>query len=526
MNDGEKPQAATTGSGVNRRDFMGRAAALGFTTALAGSLAPALARAETPKRGGHLVIGLDGAGAGDSIDPATYTAPWLQVVGMQFYNTLLEVDENNVVKPSLAESWEAKEGAKVWVVKLRKGVTFHNGKELTAADVVYSYNHHRAKDSKSPAKAILAAVDDIKASDKYEITFTLSAGNADLPYILADYHICIVPEGVPHDKGIGTGAFILQKFEPGVRAITKRNPNYWNSNRGWVDSVETLAINDPTARLSALQSSSVHMINRIGPKVVDLVKKLPKLQVFNISGAGHYCFPMRCDMAPFNNNDVRLAIKYGIDREQIIDKILRGYGKVGNDNPIPSFDPFFAADIPQRKFDPDKAKFHMKKSGYTGSIPLSISDVAFSGAVETAQLMQATMAKAGIKLELNREAGDGYWDNVWMKKAFCGSYWGGRPTADMMLSTTYESTAPWNESFWMRPDFDKILVAARAELDVGKRKQMYHDLQAMVVDDCGELIPMFNNFLDGATIKVKGFVPTPTQEMSGLRAAEKVWLDA
>jgi peptide/nickel transport system substrate-binding protein len=94
-----------------------------------------------------------------------------------------------------------------------------------------------------------------------------------------------------------------------------------------------------------------------------------------------------------------------------------------------------------------------------------------------------------------------------------------------MLSLVYKSDAAWNESYWKRLDFDKLLLEARVELDTAKRKQMYHDLQAMIVDDGGELIPMFNNTLEAGSTKVKGFVQLPTLEMSGLRVAEKVWLD-
>src|SRR5262249_25455783 len=152
-----------------------------------------------------------------------------------------------------------------------------------------------------------------------------------------------------------------------------------------------------------------------------------------------------------------------IDREHILKIILRGYGAVGNDSPIAKFMQFYAADIPQHRYDPDKAKFHYKKSGHDGPVQLSTADAAFAGAVDTAQLMQAQYAKAGITLDIVREPNDSYWDNVWMKKAWCASYWGGRPTVDLMFSIAYKSDAPWNESFWKRPDFDKLLAAARSE---------------------------------------------------------------
>jgi len=511
---------------IGRREFMNRALALGVSTAAASSLMGRAVKADTPQKGGHLILGIDNASTSDSIDPVNYTSTYIQCLGPQFYNSLVELDVHNTAQPSLATSWEAKPGAAVWVVKLRKGVTFHNGKEMEAADVIYSINHHRGKDSKSGAKASLEQIAELTATDKYELTFTLSAGNADLPYILADYHLGIMPDGAPYDKGIGTGAFILETFEPGQRALTKRNPNYWNPDRGFVDSVETLAINDPTARMSALQSGAVHLVNRVSPKVFDLLKSSPKLATYEISGAAHYTFPMRCDTAPFDNKDVRLALKYAVDRDEIIKRVLGGHGKVANDQPIASFDPFYAADLPQHGYDPDKARFHMKQAGFDGTIPLSVADVAFVGCTDAGVLMQASAAKAGIKIDVTREPNDGYWDNVWMKKPWCASFFGGRPTADLMLSLVYKSDAPWNEAFWKRPDFDKILLAARSELDTDKRKQMYHDLELMVSDDGGELIPMFNNTLEAGSTKVKGFVQLPTLEMSGLRAAEKVWLES
>src|SRR5262249_49727888 len=288
----------------------------------------------------------------DSLDPSMYTATWMQLVGHQLYNTLTEIDEHNRVQPVLAESWEAKPGATVWVFKIRKGVTFGNGKPLTAADVVYTFNHHRKADSKSPAKALLASVTDIKATDTHEVTFTLSAGNADMHYLVGDYHICIGPEGSSFTDGVGTGPFTLENLQMGVRATTKRNPNYWRTDRGFVDSVDTLAINDDTARLNGLLAGSVHMINRLDPKVVSLLSGRKNFKVYEISGGAHYTFPVRCDTAPFDNNELRLALKYGINRDLLIKNILRGHGKVGNDQPVPSFDEFFAADIPQRPYDP------------------------------------------------------------------------------------------------------------------------------------------------------------------------------
>jgi peptide/nickel transport system substrate-binding protein len=507
---------------LSRRELLERAAALGLGAAAAASLPARSAFAQdTPQKGGDLVLGIDSAGATDSLDPATYTANYMQTVGYQWGNPLVELDERNEVIPELAESWEPNEQATEWVFKLRKGVQFSNGKEMTAADVVYSINHHRGEGSTSGAQGYLQPITDIKASDTHEVTVVLEAPNADVPYILSDYHLLIMPDGAEPTDAIGTGAFVIEAFEPGVRTFARRNPNYWKEGRGHVDTVETVAINDLTARTSALQTGQVHFVNRIDPKTVALLERAPGMRIYDVPSAGHYTFPMRCDTPPFDNNDVRLAVKYAIDRNEVVDKILRGYGKLGNDHPIPEFDPFYNAELPQRAYDPEKAAFHLKQSGYTGPLVLHIADAAFTGAVDAATLFREHAVAAGIPLEVQRVPEDGYWSDTWMQQPFVGSYWGGRPTADLMLSVAYQSDAAWNESFWKREEFDKLLAQARGELDVAKRKALYAELQRMVWEDGGEVIPMFNNFLFGSVDNLNGFVEAPV--LTGLRVAEQVW---
>jgi peptide/nickel transport system substrate-binding protein len=515
------PSERLTHPDLSRRTLLGGALAVGATAALGRP-----ARAQAPRRGGHLIVGLENASSGDTLDPARFTGRYIIVVGLQLYDTVVDVDEQLRLKPALAESWAAKPGARDWVFKLRRGVTFHNGKEMTAADVVYSLNRHRGLDSKSAAKSLMAGVADVKATGKHEVVIVLEGGNADMPYLLADYHMGIGPEGSTFLDGTGTGPFILEAFQAGVQAQTKKNPNDWRTDRGFVDSVETLAINDPTARLSALQSGAVHLISRVDPKSAAALETIPQLQLFNVSGAGHCTFAMRCDQTPFDSNDVRLALKYAVDREAMVKTVLRGYGKIGNDQPIPSFDPFFAADIPQRAYDPDQARFHFRKAGAIAPIVLSVADTAAPGAVDAVQLFQATAAKAGITVQIDRVPNDGYWDNVWMKRPFSVGAWSGRPTADLMLSQVYLSDAKWNETFWKRPAFDRLLLQARSELDVAKRKQMYREMQLMIHEDGGAILPMFFNFLDAGSRKVHGFVPNPTMQMGGFRAPERVWLDA
>jgi peptide/nickel transport system substrate-binding protein len=372
-------------------------------------------------------------------------------------------------------------------------------------------------------------VTDIKTDGPETTIFTLSSGSADFPYIASDYHIPIMPAkdggGVDWQSGIRTGPYMLEKFEPGVSAKMKRNPNYYG--KAWFDDVEVLSIIDVNARTNALTNGEVHYIDRCDLKTLSLLKRQAGIKIWEGTGYGHYVLPMLTNVAPFDNVDVRTALKYAVDREDILKKVFLAHGHVGNDNPIAPGIKYAIDPTPKFTYDPEKAKFHLKKAGLSSlKVDLSASDAAFSGAVDAAVLYQQHAKAAGIDINVVREPNDGYWDNVWMKKPWCASFFGGRPTADLMLSLVYKSDAPWNEAFWKRPDFDKILLAARSELDTDKRKQMYHDLELMVSDDGGELIPMFNNTLEAGSTKVKGFVQLPTLEMSGLRAAEKVWLES
>ena len=512
----------TIRGGLSRRAFMERAAALGLAVPVATSLLAEAALA-APKKGGTAVLALQGGASTDSLDPTTYQSQVPAETGYLFGNTLVEMSPANEPTGELAESWEGLDAAKRWVFKLRKGVQFHNGKEMTAADVVFSLNRHRGPNSKSGAAGQMKIIEDIKATDSHEVTMTLSQANADMPYLMSDYHLLIQPEGDKGDSGIGTGPYVLKNVEPGVRIASERNPHYFKPDRAWFDSVEFLVVNDPTARITVFESGKAHMINRVEPKVVALLKRAPGLEVISTPGRGQYLFLMHCDKPPFDNAELRLAMKYAIDREQILKLCLQGYGSIGNDQPINSPYPFFAADIPQYQFDLDKAKFHVKKSGFDGNILLHTSDVAFTGAVDAATLLQASAAQAGIKIDIKRDPGDGYWDNVWNKEPFCASYWGGRPTTDQMLSIAYLSDAPWNDTKWFRPNFDKIVSEARSELDDAKRKVLYREAQLMIHDDGGALIPMFNDFLDGVSKKIGGYVKDPIGELSGYRAPERCW---
>ncbi len=512
---------------INKRQFMQGALALGVSAALAPSLMND-AFASTPKRGGHLKLGLAGGNTTDSLDGATLGDTFAIAVCMGgCFDALTEIAPDGSLRGELAESWEASKDAKTWTFKLKKGVTFHNGKSFGADDVIETINHHLDDASKSSAKPIVKPIDSMKKDDDHTVVFTLKDGNADFPYLLADYHLMMMPAGMKAEaiaKGIGTGGYVLERFDPGVAANLKRNPNDYNDQRCWFDSFEVIGIRDATARTNALVTGAVDAINRVDLKTEHLLNKNPNVSVFEVTGNQHYTFPMLTDIAPFDNNDVRLALKLAINREEMVKKILRGHGAVGNDVPIGAANRY-RADLPQRPYDPEKAKFHLKKAGQENlKVSLATADAAFAGAVDAAALYKESAAAAGIDITIDRVSGDGYWENVWRRKPWSAAYWSGRPTEDWMFSTAYSAGADWNDTHFSNDRFQALLVEARAELDETKRAGMYAEMQQIVHDEGGAIIPMFANYVDAASSKLAhGPHIGNAWMLDGTRLTERWW---
>ncbi len=512
---------------ISRREFLARATALGLAAAVSPAFLASTAEAAKPKRGGRVILGSAGGSTTDSMDPGTLMHTMPQTTNQCIRSHLVEVDYKGEATPELAESWEAEPGAAKWVFKLRKGIEFHNGKTMTAEDVVYSFNEHRGPDTKSAAKGVAEPISDIKADGKYTVIFTLKEGNADFPYIASDYHIPVVPTGTKgkeYEKGIGTGPFIMQAWEPGVRFFGKRNPNYFREGRPYFDEVEILHITDTTARTNALKTGQVHVMNRSEPKTLHLLERMPGIQVLKLEGARHYTIPMLTTIKPYDNNDVRLGLKYAIDRKLLVDKVLGGYGYLGNDHPIPRNNKYFAKDLPQREYDPDKARQHLKKAGQLDhTFKLHAADAAFPGAIDASVLIQESARKAGIKINVVREPDDGYWENVWIKKEWVQCYWSGRPTADWMFSIAYTEDATWNDTLWKHPKFNQLVRAARAELDDKKRREMYVECQRIVRDEGATPVPAFSLQLSAASKKLAFENPAANWEFDGFRLAERWW---
>ena len=519
-----------TARGASRRDALRALVAAGLATVTGGGLLVASTAAHAqakPKQGGKIRVATQSSSTADTLDPAKGALATDYVRCNMIYSGLTALDEHLAATMALAASIDTQD-TKVWVVKLRPGVQFHDGKALTPADVVYSLMRHKDPAVASKAKTLAEQISDVKATGPNEVTITLSGPNADFPVILADAHFLIVKDGTKDftKTAIGTGPFKLKEFSPGVRTVVVKNEHYWRPGLPHLDEIELIGISDEAARVNALLSGDVQLINQVSPQSTSRIKGTPGFAVLETKTGQYTDLIMRNEGGITGNQDFRLGLMHLQNRDQMRQAIFQGYGSIGNDQPIAPSNKYYFAGLPQRKFDPDKAKFYFKKAG-VGSAPLQVfASPAADGSVDMAMLLQQAAPLAGLNLQVMRVPADGYWSNHWMKHPLSYGNINARPTADMLFTQFFASNAPWNEANWKDPQFDQMLLSARSEPDEAKRKQIYGDMQVLIHEKGGLGIPMFLSSLDAHTSKLQGLGSIPLMGLMGGMFAEHVWLEA
>ena len=518
-----------TSKGASRRGVLRAMAAAGMMSVTGAGLLTASGEAfaqAKPKQGGKIRVATQSASAADTLDPAKGALGTDYVRGFMFYNCLTELDSHLGAKMALATALETTD-ATVWVVKLRPGVQFHDGKSLAPADVVYSIMRHKDPATASKAKTLADQIKEVKATGPNEVTITLEGPNADLPVILATSHFQIIKDGTKDFKtAVGTGPFKVKEFSPGVRTVGVKNEKYWKPGLPHLDEVELIGIGDESARVNALLSGDVQLINAVSPRSTTQIKGAGGFSVLETKTGLYTDLVVRDEGGITGNDDFRRGMMYLQDREQMRRAIFQGYGAIGNDQPIDPTNKYYLAGLPQRAFDPDKAKFHFQKAK-VGSAPIQIfASPAAEGSVEMAMFLQQVAPQAGLNLQVSRVPSDGYWSNHWMKHPLGFGNVNARPSADVIFTQFFKSDAPWNEANWKSPKFDQMLLAARGEPDDAKRKKIYGDMQVLVHENGGVGIPLFQSSLDAYTTKLKGLGSIPLAGLMGFMFAENVWLDA
>jgi peptide/nickel transport system substrate-binding protein len=514
--------------GATRRELLNMMLAGGVAMSAGGMILgrASNAIAATPKTGGNLRAAGWSSSTADTLDPAKASLSTDYVRCCAIYNRLTFLDQAGAVQMELAEKIESG-NAKVWTVKLRSGVTFHDGKSLSSADVVFSLKRHLDPAVGSKVNAIAKQITDVKTVDPLTVEVTLANPNADLPTILSMHHFMIVQDGTTDfSKGIGTGAFKVETFEPGVKSIFSKNPNYFKAGGAHVDSFEFFAITDDNARVNALLSGDIQLAASIKPRSMRLVESQPGFVLSQTTSGNYTDLNIRLDMAPGDKAEFVAGMKHLINREQIKKSVLRGLAEVANDQPISPASVYHNAELKPKAYDPEKAKFHFEKAGVLGqSIPIITSEAPTS-AVEMATIVQQSASEIGMKFDVQRVPSDGYWSNYWLKSPIHFGNINPRPTPDILFSLLYASNAPWNESQYKSEKFDGMLVEARGLLDENKRKEIYGEMQVMVAEEAGTVIPVYISNVDAISEKLKGLQANPLGGMMGYAFAEYVWLDA
>ncbi len=490
----------------SRRRFLGQTAAAGALAASGLLRSTSYAHASTPKKGGLLRMGLVGGSTTDTLDP-------LQFIGTthvtQVYNAifdrLTDVSPGGKIVPMLAESWEANADATVWKLLLRKGVTFHDGSDFSAEDVVYSLRRAAGEDNLRPsAKATAQAITNIKIEGPHSLVLELDGSRFDFDTEMSEQGLYMIKNGsTDFNQPVGTGPYVLESFEPGVRARVKKFDGFWSDAEGHFAEVEMINIADAASRSNAVRNGDVDVIYRPDVATASRLRSVPGIEFTLATGGQHYTTAMRVNVSPLDNNDVRLAIKYGIKRQEFVDKILGGFGAPGNDTPIGSSYAFFNDSLPQREYDADKANYHWKKAGIdtNSGLTLTASDGAFSGSVAAAQLMQASLGDAGINIDVKTVPGDGYWSDIWRVVPWCFCYWNGSAIIGNQLSY-YTSSNSYNDAAWQNETFDKLVADAAIQRDTALRQELYGEAQRLLHEEGGTTVIAFASFVHAGSAKL------------------------
>ena len=514
--------------GATRRQVMQYFMASGATAVAAGTLfgSATEAWANTPKRGGKLIMAADQHGPNDTLDPALFTSAADYFRGRMFYGSLTRLTSSLGYEPELAEEVLSNDDATVWTFKLRKGVEWHDGKSFTADDVIYTMNRHLGADSVSNASSLVSMIDRWEKVNDHEVRAVLSSPNADLPIALGTFHFKIIQDGTTDfTSAVGTGPYRVKEFKPGVRAVGSPFENFWGEG-GYLDELEHYGIGDSVSRLNAFLAGDVDAMVNLPPKAIEQVESADGKEIWSLQSGAYVNITPRLDMAESSNMHLWKAMQLLQDRQRLVKGVMKNQGSLGNDQPINAAYFDHCADLPQRELDPDKAKWHWDQSGIGSTpVPVTAAEVA-PGAVEQCLFMQREGRKIGANFDVKKVTTDGYWGAVWLKDPICVAAWNMRPTANIMMTLAFEGSAAWNETRWNNEKFNQLLVDVRGETDPDQRKQKYCDLQTMIHEENGMSLPMHRNYVDAVGSHVKGLTHVPLNNFGGAESPVTLWRDS
>lgn len=474
--------------------------------------------------GGTARLTLSGGGPKIVLDPAVQVNEPDAIIDGLIYDNLVTVKDDWELVPQLAERWESDNDLRSWTFELRDGVEFHNGRPVTSKDVAYSISRLLEEDLGSAVYARLAPELDasgIKPIDERTVQFNLKQPDAFFPVAIGARHCKIIPDGTTDfAKPVGSGPFRFVSVDQSKLSFSvERNPNYWKQDLPRLDGIEGLLSNDQTSLVQSVSSGTFDFGGFIEPSAAASVTQGGSAQLLAHESALFNDLVLAANTDPWQNQDVRNAVKLAIDREQILDLAYKGKGSVTYDVPVRADDPFFNASLADRTRDVEQAKSLLADAGYPNGINLDlITAPAGSGMVDLAVVAKESLAEAGINAKIEQAPADTYYDVVWLKESFYVDTWVLRHPLDAM-AVMFESKAPWNESKYHSPEFDQLLADARRSGDVDAQKETLGEAQALIADQAGFCCPAWLDELYVAKAALTGVEFNATDLVSFERAA-------
>jgi peptide/nickel transport system substrate-binding protein len=496
--------------GVLRNMALGGAvvAACGLLEACGTSSSPSTGASSRPRHGGVLKLASTGGSSSDTLDGQNGVNPidWPRILAL--YNTLLTMNNNGQSVPALANEVTPNKDATIWTIRLKPGLTCHDGRPFTAHDVLFSFERILNPKKPLPGSTMLAPLDTVNAQvlDTRTLRIPCSRPYAILPEALFNDYCAMVPIGFDPSRPVGTGPFKFKSFTPGVQSTFVRFPDYWEDGEPYADTLIVTDFADETSQVNALLSGQANLINLLTAGSVAALRSAGMQVVISRSG-GFGPITMRVDTPPFNDVRVRQAFKYLVNRPQMLTELFEGYGRIGNDV-FSIYDPSYDHALPQRHQDIGRARSLLRAAGHdTLNVTLITSSGLGYATLPQAEVFAEQAASGGVKISVNALSTGEYFSRYYLQAPLSNDYW---PYSPYLLQVAQENIpgAPFNETHWDDPQYTKLYQEALGTLDLNRRTDIIHEMQTTDYDSGGLIVPYFVPVIDGLGKEIRGVEPS------------------
>jgi peptide/nickel transport system substrate-binding protein len=475
------------------------------------------------RRGGTLTAALTGGGSTDTISPYDPESTVDAARMYQLYSLLVTLDNNANVVLQLAEEITPNANATEWTIRVRSGVTFHDGKDLTAADVLYTFQQNVNPKSPQPGAPLLAPLDlqAAKMLDKYTLRVPMLTPYSTFDQALTAQYFFVAPTNFDPQHPVGTGPFMYKSFTPGQQSVFVRNPNYWVSGLPYLDEVVINDFADETSQVSALLSGQANVVNALSSASMSAVTSGGGNLLVSESG-GWTPFTMRVDQAPFSDVRVRQALRLIVARPEMKSLLFGTLGIVGNDL-YSIWDPDYNSSLPQRVQDIPQAKSLLRAAGQSDlHVGLVTAPIA-AGAVDAAQILQQQAKAAGVTIDLQVKTDTAFYGPNYLKWTFAQDWWSYAPYFIQVAAGSCAS-APYNECHFRSPQFNLLYQEALKTVDPVKRRDIAYQMQEIEYTEGGYIIPYFFPTIDAYETKVHGLHGSKAGESLGNYDFTHAWM--